>query len=250
MLQAYKTVVDEAERERIINDLLPFIKYTAYRLSWRLPPQLTVDDLISVGIIGLLDAIDRYDPSKQANIKTFAEYRIKGAMLDELRAADWTPKHLQKKINTIKSTYSSLEQKLGRHPTEEEVAEELGIELDELQKTLEKAHRSVSISLDEIESRVDRRGDGAYDIHEHLKDEETLNPFELLEREDAKEQLRRAIEHLPEREKLILSLYYWEELTFKEIGAILKISESRVSQLHSQALLRMKTHIERENSSS
>lgn len=247
MLQAYKTGIDEAEKEKILNELLPFIKYTAYRLSWRLPPQLTVDDLISVGVIGLLDAIERYDPSKQANIKTFAEYRIRGAMLDELRAADWTPKHLQKKINTIKNAYSELQQKLGRQPTEEEVADELEIEIGELQSLLEKAHRSISISLDEISSKVDDRGDGNYDIHEHLSDDTSLNPLELLEREDAKEHLKRAIESLPEREKLILSLYYWEELTFKEIGAVLNVSESRVSQLHSQALLRLKAEMEKES---
>ncbi len=244
MLQAYRTSIDEGEKERIIKDLLPYIKYTAYRIAWRLPPQLTVDDLVSVGIIGLLDAIDRYDPSRQANLKTYAEYRIKGSMLDELRAAEWTPKHLQKKINTIKATYSSLEQKLGRPPSEEEVAEELDIDLDELFKLLNNANASISISLDEIESRVDRNGNGDYNIHDHIRDDKSDDPLTELEKADSRKHLKKAITRLPEREQMILSLYYWEELTFREIGQILQISESRVSQLHSQALIRIRGHVQ------
>jgi len=244
MLQAYRASIDEEEKERIIKDLLPYIKYTAYRIAWRLPPQLTVDDLVSVGIIGLLDAIDRYDPSRQANLKTYAEYRIKGSMLDELRAAEWTPKHLQKKINTVKATYSSLEQKLGRPPSEEEVAEELDIDLDELFKILNNANASISISLDEIESRVDRNGNGDYNIHDHIRDDKSDDPLTELEKADSREHLKKAITRLPEREQMILSLYYWEELTFREIGQILQISESRVSQLHSQALVRIRGHIQ------
>ncbi len=242
-MQAYRTKATEQEKEGIIKEMLPYIKYTAYRLAWRLPPQLTVDDLISVGVIGLLDAIERFDPSRQANIKTFAEYRIRGAMLDELRAAEWIPKHLQKRINDLKSTYNTLEQKLGRPPSEEEVAEELGIDLNEFFKLLENASRSFTFSIEDIEQMIGRNGNGDYSIHEHIKDHDAKDPLALLEKADVKKHLMEAIERLPEREKTILSLYYWEELTLKEIGEVLGISESRVSQLHSQALLRTKAYI-------
>lgn len=240
----YKQTITAEEKERIVQEMLPYIKYTAYRLAWRLPRQLTVDDLISVGIMGLLDAVDRFDPSRQTTLRTYAEYRIRGAMLDELRSAEWTPRHLQKRINDLKSTYSKLEKKLGRPPSEEEVAEEMGIEIEELYKLLQDASGSITLSLEEIETRMDSSGNGDYNIHEHLQDRSADDPLTMTEKADTRRKLLEAIDKLPEREKLILSLYYWEELTFKEIGKILNISESRVSQLHSQALLMMKSKVE------
>jgi len=244
MTQGYKTITTEEEKEAVLNDMLPYIKYTAYRLAWRLPPQLTTDDLISVGVIGLLDAIERYDPSRHTNIKTYAEYRIKGAMLDELRSAEWAPKQLQKKISDLKSAYRRLEQRLDRPPSESEVAEELGIAPDELFKLLQDANGAVTVSLEDIEHRVGQNGDGDYNIYDHIQDQNADDPLSLIEKTDTKNQLERAMERLPEREKLILSLYYWEEITFKEIGKVLGISESRVSQLHSQALIRMRAYVE------
>lgn len=244
MIPGYKTIATEEEKEAVLKDMLPYIKYTAYRLAWRLSPQLTIDDLLSVGVIGLLDAIERYDPSRQTNIKTYAEYRIKGAMLDELRSAEWAPKQLQKKINNLKSAYRRLEQKLERPPSEEEVAEELGIDPKELFKLLQDANGSVTISLEDIEYRVGQSGDTDYNIYEHIQDKNIDDPLTLIEKSDFKGHLLKAMDRLPEREKIILSLYYWEEITFKEIGKVLGISESRVSQLHSQALIRMRAYIE------
>ncbi|RME66682.1 MAG: FliA/WhiG family RNA polymerase sigma factor [Nitrospirae bacterium] len=238
--RGYKKVWSEAEKEEVIKEMLPFIKYTAYRLAWRLPPQLTVDDLISAGIMGLLDAMQRFDESKDASLKTYAEYRIKGAMLDEIRASDWTPKHLQGEILKMKRAYASLEQELGRPPTDEELAETLNIDLNDLYKLLQEANQSVQLSLEEIAHRVDRNGNGDYDIHEHLEDLSSESPYEYYEKQEMKTRLAEAIEELPEREKLILSLYYWEELTFKEIGEVLGLSESRVCQLHGQALRKIK----------
>jgi RNA polymerase sigma factor for flagellar operon FliA len=242
----YKQTITVEEKEQIIQDMLPYIKYTAYRLAWRLPPQLTIDDLISVGIMGLLDAIERFDPSRSTTLKTFAEYRIKGAMLDELRSAEWAPKHLQKKINELKNAFSHLEKTLGRPPSEEEVAECLGIALEELFRLMNDASGAVTLSLDEIESRVDS-GNGDYNIHEHIMDEDTDSPLVSAEKADMKRILAEAIEELPERERVILSLYYWDELTFKEIGKVLNLSESRVSQLHAKALLLIKAKLEKEN---
>ncbi len=244
MLGYKNNTITEKEKEAIIQDMLPYIKYTAYRLSWRLPPQLTIDDLISAGVLGLLDAIERFDPKKQATLKTYAEYRIKGAMLDELRSAEWIPKHLQKKINDLKSTYNKLEKKLGRPPSEEDVAKELGVDVEEIFKLLNNAHVAVTLSLDGIEKRIDSKNEGDYDIYEHIEDKGSSNPLKLLEDNEKKKVLAEKIKKLPEREQLILSLYYWDELTFREIGEILGVSESRVSQLHSQALLRLKSEID------
>lgn len=238
--KGHKKVWSEEEKEEVIKDMLPFIKYTAYRLAWRLPPQLTVEDLISAGIMGLLDAMERYDESKEASLKTYAEYRIKGAMLDEIRASEWTPKHLQGEILKMRRTSASLEQELGRPPTVEELAEAMGIELNDLYKLLQDANQSVYLSLEEIAHRVDRNGNGEYDIHEHLEDISGEGPLEYYEKQEIQSRLAEAIEELPEREKLILSLYYWEELTFKEIGEVLGLSESRVCQLHGQALKKIK----------
>lgn len=242
----YKQTITDEEKEQIIQDLLPYIKYTAYRLAWRLPPQLTIDDLISVGIMGLLDAIERFDPSRSTTLKTFAEYRIKGAMLDELRSAEWAPKHLQKKINELKNAFSHLEKVYGRPPSEEEVAEHLGIELEELFRLMNDASGAVTLSLDEIESRVDS-GNSDYNIHEHIMDEATDSPLVSAEKADMKRILAEAIEELPERERIILALYYWDELTFKEIGKVLNLSESRVSQLHAKALFLIKVKLEKKN---
>ncbi len=242
----YKQAITAEDKEQIIKDMLPYIKYTAYRLAWRLPPQLTIDDLISVGIMGLLDALDRFDPSRNAALKTFAEYRIKGAMLDELRSAEWAPKHLQKKINELKNAFSQLEKDLGRPPSEEEVAEYLGIDLDELFRLMSDASGAVTLSLDEIESRVDN-GNGDYNIHEHIMDDSMDTPLESAEKADMKRILADAISDLPERERMILSLYYWDELTFKEIGRVLHLSESRVSQLHAKALLSIKSILKKGN---
>ncbi len=248
-VRGYKKVWTEEEKEGIIKDMLPFIKYTAYRLAWRLPPQLTVEDLISAGIMGLLDAMERYDETKAASLKTYAEYRIKGAMLDEIRASDWTPKHLQGEILKMRRTYACLEQELGRPPTEEEVAEAMGIDLNDLHKLLQEANQSLQLSLEEIGHRVERNGNGEYDIHEHLEDTSGEGPFEYTEKEEMKARLVEAINELPERERLILSLYYWDELTFKEIGQVLGLSESRVCQLHSQALMRIKGKLYEQDSS-
>ncbi|RMG75038.1 MAG: FliA/WhiG family RNA polymerase sigma factor [Nitrospirae bacterium] len=245
MLGYKNYIVTEEEKEQIIQEMLPYIKYTAYRLSWRLPPQLTVDDLISAGIIGLLDAIEKFNPSKQATLKTYAEYRIKGAMLDELRAAEWIPKHLQKKINDMKNTYSELEKRFGRPPSEEEVAEEMGVDVEEVFKILNSAHRSTTLSIEGISQKIDNKNDGDYNIYEHLEDDSSPNPLKIIEDKEKKKILADKIRTLPEREQLILSLYYWEELTFKEIGEVLGVSESRVSQLHSQALMRLKIEMEK-----
>jgi RNA polymerase sigma factor for flagellar operon FliA len=236
----YKKEFTEEEKEKIINDSLPFIKYTAYRLAHRLPPQLAVNDLISVGIVGLLDALQRYTEGR-VKLNTFVEYRIKGAMLDELRSQDWVPRSLKTKIGQIRKAHRELEQDLGRMPHEEEIAERLEIPLEEYYKTVQSASNAVVFSFEDFRDRMYEEGD--MDVTECIPDPDTKSPLQLLEESNSKEALAHLIERLPEKEKLILSLYYWEELTMKEIGKVLNLTEGRVCQLHNQSLIRLKAQM-------
>jgi RNA polymerase sigma factor FliA len=237
----YKAGLSEQEKEQIIKDFLPFIKYTAYRLGKRLPPQLTVNDLISSGIVGLLDSLQRYEEGR-VKLSTFVEHRIRGAMLDELRSQDWVPRSVKSKIAAIKKTHQKLEQELGRLPFDEEIAESLSITLDEYYKTMQDAHAAVMLSFEDFNSTLY----GDHEIHagDRIPDPSARTPFELLEDTTLKESLALHIGSLPEKEKLVLSLYYWNELTMKEIGKVMKLTEGRVCQLHNQALLRLKAKLD------
>lgn len=230
----------EAEKEKITKDFLPFIKYTAYRFAWRLPPQLTVDDLVSVGIVGLLEALTRYREG-EAKLNTFVEYRIKGAMLDELRNHSPVPKSLKKKVVSIKKAHLELERELGRQPGDEEVAGSLGISLDEYYRTLTSSHCTDTIRFEDFGDKCNE--DERLDLTECIADTRARSPLEILEEKHRSETLAKLIEELPEKEKIVLSLYYWEELTMKEIGRIMHLSEGRVCQLHSQAVIRMKSKL-------
>ncbi|MBI5639182.1 MAG: FliA/WhiG family RNA polymerase sigma factor [Nitrospirae bacterium] len=240
-MQGYKTEISEEEKEQVIKDFLPFIKYTANRLSWRLPPQMTVDDLVSAGLMGLMDALGKFEHGR-VKLKTYAEFRIKGSMLDELRAVDWVPRSLKKKIGTLKNAYGKLEKSLGRVPEDEEVADELNISLDEYYKTLQDANGSLAFRFEDFEANGS--SDNGLNILECIPDPNAHSPLSILEDAADKEILAKMIGELPEKEKLLLSLYYWEELTMKEIGRIMKITEGRVCQLHNQALLRLRAKVE------
>lgn len=236
-----KRELSEDEKERIINDFLPFIKYTAFRLAWRLPAQLTTEDLISVGIMGLLDALNRYR-EEEAKMNTFVEYRIKGAMLDELRAHDWMPKSVKTQVDAVKKAHNKLEKQLGRLPEGEEVAASLGIKLEEYYKILHSASAAVTCRFEDFRDKGHE--DGSLDILESIPDPNARSPLAIFEDSKNKEALARLITKLSEKERLVLSLYYWEELTMKEIGKALGITEGRVCQLHNQALVRLKAKIE------
>lgn len=240
-MQECKVEWSEEQKEKIINESLPFIKYTAYRLGQRLPPQLSMNDLVSIGIMGLLDALQRYAEGR-VKIKTFVEYRIKGAMLDELRSHDGVSRSLKNKISQIKNTHRKLEKELGRPPDEEEVAKSLNITLDNYYRTLQIANSAVVCNFEDFKGKM--KEENEIDVMECIPDPAMKTPLELMEENSAKEALAHLINELPEKEKLILSLYYWEELTMKEIGKVMDLTEGRVCQLHSQALTRLKARME------
>jgi RNA polymerase sigma factor for flagellar operon FliA len=235
-----KREFNEEEKEQIVKDFLPFIKYTAYRLAWRLTPQLTVDDLMSVGIVGLLDALGRYR-EEEGKINTFVEYRIRGAMLDELRAHEWVPKSMKKKIASVEKAYLDIERENGRPPEPAEVAQKLNITLDEYYKILQSARSGSMLRFEEFRRKMN--GEGGFDLEDSIPDPNMKTPLELYEDNKNKELLADLVGKLPEREKIILSLYYWEEMTMKEIGKALSLTEGRICQLHNQALMRLRAKL-------
>jgi RNA polymerase sigma factor for flagellar operon FliA len=224
------------DREAFIQEFAPQIKYIAYRLAMRLPPHIEVNELINAGVIGLIDALDRYDPSRDVKFKTYAEFRIRGAMLDELRSLDWVPRSVRRKATVVERTMQELERRLGRAPTEEEMAGAMGMEADDYLRFLQDAAGSAIISVEDLHGH-----DGEdRDLFETIADPAAADPLEQARARETKQSIAKAIDRLPAKERLVVSLYYFEELTMKEIAAVLEVTESRVSQIHSQAVLRLR----------
>ena len=236
--------VDLHWQEQMVVQYASLIKYIAGRLALRLPPHISLDDLISSGIIGLIDAIHKFDPKKNISFKTYAEFRIKGAILDELRSLDWIPRSIRKKTHLIEKAYAELEKALGRPAEPEEVSEALGIELEEFYQLLDETK---SISLVDLQGVWKSIRNGLdlleNDLSEVLQDKNGQDPFLVLHFAEVQDVLVRAIDSLPDKEKLLISLYYYEELTMKEIGEIMGYTESRISQLHTQAMLRLRAKL-------
>ncbi len=230
-----------ASREQLIEQYAPMVKFIAHRLAARLPGNVLHEELINSGVIGLIDAIDKFDPARGIRFKTYAEFRVRGEMLDQLRAMDWATRSLRQQVNKLDKAYMDLERKLGRFPKPEEVAEELDVGLEELEGMLEKAASLSLVSLEEfgVESSVDVRK-GPLD---YLADYANPGPLAQLELAELKEALARAIEELSEQDRLVVTLYYHEELTMKEVGEVLGLTESRVSQIHSQVVTRLRVKL-------
>lgn len=238
-----KGILDPEARDRLIQEYGPKIKYMAYRLSYRLKPDIDIDDLMSAGIIGLMDAMDKYDHGKETLFKTYAEFRIRGAMLDEIRAMDWIPRSVKEKTGLLYKTIIELEKRLSRPPAEDEIASQLNMSIPEYQDFLTQAHASSMISIEDLGINLDNDRD----VFEFIGESEKRDPLTLLLKKDTKNILVKAIEHLPEKERKVISMYYYNELTMKEIGAILDVTESRVSQLHTQAMFRLKGRLQENN---
>lgn len=232
----------EIDREKLVQQFLPRVKYYANRYSFGLPPELSTEDLISAGIVGLLEAVERFDTSKNASISTFADFRIRGAMIDEIRSMQWASKDARKKLEDLRSTYNSMEKELNRPVTDEEVAERLNISYDDLYKILSIANKMSILSLEEI--GIDSKGNPV-DILEIIPDRQSKDIIEELNLKEIQQALGKFIDELPETERMIISLYYYDELTMKEIGKVMNLSESRICQLHGKAILILRNKLER-----
>ncbi len=221
--------------DQIVNKHAPLVKRIAYHLMSRLPPSVQADDLIQAGMIGLLEASRNYDATQGASFETYAGIRIRGSMLDEIRKNDWAPRSVHRKARKVAEAVRKIENEKGRDARDNEVAELLELSLEEYHQVLQDASGYLVLSFDDM--GVDDEA-----LATHVSDR-ALGPFEGLQREDFKKNLADSIAGLPERERLVMTLYYDEELNLREIGAVIGVSESRVSQIHSQALLRLQARL-------
>tara|TARA_B100001964_G_scaffold213658_1_gene250692 strand:+ start:1035 stop:1793 length:759 start_codon:yes stop_codon:yes gene_type:complete len=243
---AIEQVTEEIEittenREEVIKQYSPMIKYVANRIAMRLPPHIEVDDLISVGVLGLIDAITKYDPTRGAKFKTYAEFRVRGAILDELRSMDWVPRSVRQKASNVDSVVQKLQSKLGRPPEDEEVAGEMGISLDQFFDTLNETKSMPVLSLEGL--GIAKETGEQQSLLDCLAGKGDTDPQTQIRLNELKEIIAQAIDTLPEQARLMISLYYYEELTMKEIGAVLDVTESRVSQIHSKAVFKLCTEL-------
>jgi RNA polymerase sigma factor for flagellar operon FliA len=238
----YKKAGDEKAREQLVLAYSPLVKFVAGRMSSGLPAHIEEADLISYGLLGLIGAIERFDPSRDIKFETYAIARIKGSIIDELRALDWVPRSVRSRARDIERAIADLERKLHRAPTDEEISEKLGLSTDELDESLSEIGRSSIAALDELWTISSSGGDQVALI-DTIEDTQGPEPQAELAQTELKEALGEAIARLPEREKLVVTLYYYEELTLREIGEVLGVTESRVSQLHTKAILRLKARL-------
>ncbi len=227
------------ERQKLIEEYTVLIRFIAKKISVRLPANIDLEDLVSSGVIGLMDAIKKYDPSRDNKFKTYAEFRIRGSILDELRAQDWVPRSIRDKSKMLERATSNLEAELGRAPTDIEISERLGLTISEYHNLVNQVRPVNVISIDEAStfSSVDRKS-----FLNLLQGDS--DPFTYLDVKSIRTAIKKVIESLPERQRIVLSLYYYEGFNLRKIGAILNVTESRVSQLHAQALKRLKVKLE------
>jgi RNA polymerase sigma factor for flagellar operon FliA len=232
---------DPSYRDQLITEYLPYVKRIVHRIAVHLPSTIDIDDLMNVGVIGLIQAVDRYDPSRDNKFMTYAVFRIKGAVLSELRSRDFLSRSNRRKIRDLENACLKLEQKLGREVDDFEVATELGVDVEQVYRTKQMS----SISFISFEELGFSSRDEKEKLLSYLVDNDD-DAMTLTRLKELKEALARAIENLPEKERLVISLYYIEELTMKETGKVLNITESRVSQIHSQAILRLRAKLKKE----
>jgi len=243
--QAYKGRGDAAARQELIAEYAPLVKYVAGRLVIGLPSSVELDDLISYGVFGLIDAVEKFDPSRGVKFETYAVSRIKGAILDGLRAWDWVPPSLRRRAKEVERVYGELEQSLGRAATDAETAAAVGMEEKDFLALVAGLSRSNLLSLDGLWRQQEGDEGGRVSNHESVADEAAPDPPTMVEFEERRQSLAAAIRRLPERERLVVALYYYEGLTVREISEVMGVSPSRVSQLHSKAILRLRGHLSR-----
>lgn len=229
-------------KEQIVLEHNALIRYIVNRIAVRLPSHIDLDDLHSTGVIGLMDAIDKYDPGKNCKFKTYAEFRIKGAILDQLRALDWVPRSIRQKGRKLDKAYGDIEQRLGRTASEEEVADSLGLEIDKFHTMINQVRGTSLVNLEDVRG-TNSDGERTGSFTDIIEDPNAENPFNALKQIETKNVVSDTIGGLPEKERLVVSLYYYEDLNMKEIGNILGITESRVCQIHTKAMSRLRTKL-------
>ena len=240
--RTYRRSRDQAVRDRLILTYAPLVKYVAGRLGSGLPAHVDEGDLVSYGLLGLIAAIERYDPDRDVKFETYAIARIKGSILDELRAMDWVPRSVRSRAREIERAMTELEAKLGRAPSDEEIASKVGITKEDLDESLTDISRSSIAALDELWT-VSGSGGDQVALIDTIEDTQGPEPQSAFAQTEMREAVADAISRLPEREKLVITLYYYEDLTLREIGEVLGVTESRVSQLHTKAILRLKARL-------
>ena len=229
---------DDFYRDQLIAEYLPYVKRIVHRIAVHLPSTIDIEDLMNVGVIGLIQAVDRYDPKRDNKFMTYAVFRIRGAVLSELRSRDFLSRANRRKIRDLENVHLKLEQKLGREVDDYEIAEELGVDIEQVHRTRQLS----SISFISFEELGFSSKDEKEKLINYLADSED-DALSLTRLKELKAAVARAIEQLPEKERLVISLYYLDELTMKETGKVLNVTESRVSQIHSQAIMRLRTKL-------
>jgi RNA polymerase sigma factor for flagellar operon FliA len=234
--------IPQSLREQIVLEHAPLIRYIVNRIAVRLPSHIDLDDLHNTGVIGLMDAIEKYDPDKNCKFKTYAEFRIKGAILDQLRSLDWVPRSVRQKSRRLERAYGEVEQRLGRQASEEEVADSLGLQIDKFHELMNQVRGISLVNLEEIRGNG-QDGDRTGSFADIIEDVTSENPFASFKLAEMKQLIADTIGGLPEKERLVISLYYYEDLNMKEIGNILGITESRVCQIHTKSVLRLRSKL-------
>jgi RNA polymerase sigma factor for flagellar operon FliA len=241
----YKSSGDERARERLVVAYSPLVKYVAGRMSSGLPAHVEEADLISYGLTGLISAIERYDLTREIKFETYAITRIRGSIIDELRTLDWVPRSVRARARDIERANQKLEARLQRAPTDEEMATELEMSVEDFHDALLQISHSTIVALDELWNASDSGGDQV-SLLDTLPDRGAPDPQMVVDQGELRDRIADAIAALPEREKLVIALYYYENLTLREIGEVLGVTESRVSQLHTKAVLRLRSKLEPE----
>ena len=234
----YRKQRDPQIRDLFIKQYAPLVKYVAGKVAVGMPGSVEFDDLVGFGVFGLFDAIDKFDPTKHVKFKTYAVTRIRGAIFDELRTIDWVPRSVRQKAREVEDTMRQLESNLGRPPTDEEIARGMGISLEDFQQLMVKVSGTSVLSLNDV--WYSGEDNDRISIAESIESPSSLNPDTIVEKDEMKRVIVDALKDLPEKEKKVLVLYYYEDLTLKEIGAVLEVTESRISQLHTKAITRLR----------
>ena len=239
--KTYRKTKDPSVRNRLIKQYLPLVKYVAGKLAVGMPQNVEFDDLVSYGVIGLFDAIEKYDPGKHVKFKTYAVTRVRGSIFDQLRQLDWVPRSVRQKTRELEDAVRRLEAQYGRAATDQEIAREMGVSSREFEKMILKISGTTMLSLNDV--WYSGEDNDRMSIGDSIESPQNRNPDSIAEKKEIKRVIVDSINELPDKEKKVLVLYYYEDLTLKEIGAVLGVTESRISQLHTKAITRLRSRL-------